>query len=109
MNTGPTKSQIKAEVCTLATEIPGIDSVYGFGSFFRSNIYADIDLVIVFTKDCHNTLAAFEAFLLGSNALGNRLHVKFDVTPLTRNEFARKPLRESDSLVPIYRQLSAEA
>lgn len=102
MTTGPTRSLIERELQLIASQQVGVQAIYGFGSFFRSNVFSDIDIVLVFTSDCEDTLGVFEAFLERVSLLGQYVNTRFDVTPLTTTEFMRKPLRESDSLVPIF-------
>lgn len=109
MNTGPTRSQIEIQLAELFEGLAGIQAAYGFGSFFRHKSYSDIDIVVVFSADCIETLPVFNAALKRTEALGQTIGVRFDVTPLTEREFKRKPLLESDSLVPLYQRGVAEA
>lgn len=102
MSIGTTRSQIEQELQSIAAPLTGVLALYGFGSFFRSEIFSDIDLVLVFTADCRNTLAVFENFLERLRPLSDAVGTRFDVTPLTLAEFDRKPLRESESLIPIF-------
>jgi predicted nucleotidyltransferase len=83
--------------------------VYGFGSIFRSYSYSDIDIAVVFSPRCAETLPPYTIFLRLITEFGKVLGVRFDVTPLTDREFQQKPLLESDSLVLLYLRERTEA
>jgi len=102
MNTGITKSQIKAQLRDLMRGLKNVDALYGFGSFFRASEYNDIDLVVVISCCRHEQLRIYEEIKKACGPISKRIGVWFDITPLTPSEFAEEPLREMKSLVPIY-------
>ena len=92
------------EIQCIHTSEPHLLSVYGFGSFFRSEKYNDCDLLLVIDNDCpclgqiHAEL--YERFF----DLGKKLSVVFDLTILTEREHKRKPLREHNDLIIVSRR-----
>jgi predicted nucleotidyltransferase len=78
-----------------------IDAVYGFGSFFRSTQYQDVDLLIVASPNCNNTLLVYYILRARLLELGEQLAVHFDITFLTYREYMERPLREMNVLVPL--------
>lgn len=76
--------------------------MWGFGSHFRSSTFSDIDILVVVDSDRDELLDATRsvraAMLLAQKALSFPIHV----TVLTKREYAERPLREMDILVPIY-------
>jgi hypothetical protein len=102
MNTGITKSQIEAQLRDLMRGLKNVDALYGFGSFFRSAEYNDIDLVVVISCSRHEQVRIYEEIIDACGPLSKRIGLRFDITPLTPSEFAEEPLREMKSLVPIY-------
>lgn len=102
MNTGITRSQIEAQLRDLMRELENVDALYGFGSFFRSTEYNDIDLVVVISCSRHEQVRAYEEIIEACAPLSRRIGARFDITPLTPTEFVEKPLYEMQNLVPIY-------
>lgn len=75
--------------------------VFGFGSFFRDANFNDIDILIV-VKDCaRHPLDDFYKAKACLDDLSSKLGIPIDITFLNCTEYARKPLLESDNLVPI--------
>ncbi|MDD2449563.1 MAG: hypothetical protein PHS42_05295 [Sulfurimonas sp.] len=89
------------EIRHIHTSKPELVSVFGFGSFFRTDTPSDCDLLLV-VKDDSSDLGKLHAelssvFLI----LGKRISIDFDLTILTEKEHARKPLLEHKNLIPI--------
>lgn len=101
MSSGPTKNLIRTELAQSLTDIPEIDAVFGFGSYFRGEPFNDIDLALVFKESCENALATYEIVLSRLKEADDRLGVRLHVTPFTANEFRERPLREHALLVPL--------
>ena len=101
MNSGITKNLIQIELARSLTDIPQIDAVFGFGSYFRGQPFNDVDLAVVFKEDCEDALAVFELVLSRLKESENRLGVHLDITPFTAKEFRERPLREHALLVPL--------
>lgn len=79
--------------------------VYGFGSFFRSAVANDCDILLVVNSNCED-LGLLHADLYGVfMLLSEKLSVVFDLTILTEREHQRKPLREHDVLVSLSARL----
>ncbi|MFJ3050768.1 nucleotidyltransferase domain-containing protein [Pseudomonas nitroreducens] len=79
-----------------------IDAVFGFGSFFRSEKYNDIDLAIIINCPREQQLENLNKIIDTSRSLSKEINIPIDITPFTRAEFAENPLREMSSLVTIY-------
>ena len=92
---------MKTETQAITAEVHDIYGVYGFGSFFRGDQYNDIDILIVASSVCKDTLSLFYL-------LKERLEeiidesINIDIILLTYSEFLTKPLLEMDSLTEIY-------
>lgn len=76
-------------------------SIYGFGSYFRSESPNDCDLLLVVDDQCPN-LGLLHADLYRSFfKLGEKLSIIFDLTVLTEKEHKNAPLREHGLLIEI--------
>ncbi|HDX8368803.1 TPA: hypothetical protein RQN08_004106 [Aeromonas dhakensis] len=101
MNSGNTISKIKMGIQSISINNSNLLSVYGFGSFFRSDTPNDCDLLLV-VKDTSFGLGQLHAVLCQAfEELGAKLKIKFDLTILTEREHKRRPLREHDQLVEL--------
>jgi len=103
MTIGPTISEMKKAVRTIFTSRHDVHAVFGFGSYFRGELYCDVDILVVFEPQCDPLLPRYYELRGDLEALGERLGVLFDLTVLTEREFAERPLRDMDSLVEIAR------
>ena len=108
MNTGLTKSQIESEVLRAVAGESQIEAVFGFGSFFRGEAFTDVDLAIIFTEDCSDTLAVYEQLIPNLKLAQDSLGVRFDITPLTVSEFRQRPLRDQNRLVLLFQRTKRE-
>ena len=100
-NSGLTTERIGTEIQIIISSRRDIIAVFGFGSFFRSQVYNDIDLLVVAAPHCEKPLDAYYGFCARALELGIRLGVLFDVTFLTSSEYNERPLREMDCLVAL--------
>jgi predicted nucleotidyltransferase len=100
MNSGHIIKKIKKEIQSITAELHDIYGVYGFGSFFRSDRYNDIDILIVASPVCEDTLSLF--YLAKERLQEIDQSIDIDITLLTYSEFLTKPLLEMDSLTEIY-------
>jgi predicted nucleotidyltransferase len=105
MNSGLTKSRIKNELAHSLKGISEVEAVFGFGSYFRDEPFDDVDLAVVFTDACENSLAVYELLVSRLRAADIRLGVHFHVTPFTGKEFKQKPLREHNTLIRLFSSL----
>lgn len=80
---------------------PDLLSVYGFGSFFRSEDAADCDLLLVVKDDSQDLGSLHTNLSRRFSSLGKNFSIDFDLTILTERENKRKPLREYSKLVPL--------
>ncbi|GAB5471475.1 MAG: hypothetical protein Kilf2KO_45050 [Rhodospirillales bacterium] len=100
MTAGCTVVKMKREIQFIIQELPDIKEVYGFGSFFRSQYFNDIDLLFVLSCDDRSLLAVSKEvrFLISdaSTKLGFTLHPLI----LTEREFGEAPLRDMHELMP---------
>lgn len=78
-----------------------IFGVFGFGSFFRRDSFNDIDLLVVVDDHCDYPLQVFYDVKNILDDIGLEFGIAIDITYLSYSEYSRKPLRESDNLVPI--------
>jgi predicted nucleotidyltransferase len=89
------------EIQYIHTKSNSLLSVYGFGSFFRTDKANDCDLLLVVSDDASN-LGKLHADLFRTFfELGLKLSIDFDLTVLTEREHKASPLREHDRLVLI--------
>jgi predicted nucleotidyltransferase len=88
------------EIQFITAELRDIYGVYGFGSFFRGDQYNDIDILIVASPICEDTLSLF--YLAKERLQEIDQSIDIDITLLTYSEFLAKPLLEMDSLTEIY-------
>ena len=103
MNTGLTIKKIKTEIQSIFIKQPDIFGVYGFGSFFRSQEYKDIDLLLVSKNNSLSPLNTYYCAKPKLDELSKKIGVEIDITFLTYSEYLGKPLLEMDNLVTIYK------
>lgn len=101
MNTGTIRRKIKTEIWSRFQDKTEIFGVFGFGSFFRCDIFNDVDVLVIVNDDCEYPLKVFYDVKKALDEIGLIFGVPIDITYLSYTEYSRKPLRESDSLVPI--------
>ena len=87
---------------SISTEYPELLSVSGFGSFFRSSTASDCDLLLVLSEGGRDLGLLHAELSRRFRWLGQELHVDFDLTVLTEQENAGRPLREHSSLVKLF-------
>ncbi|EGR1345772.1 hypothetical protein EAN90_24845, partial [Vibrio parahaemolyticus] len=95
-----TNEMIK-EIQFIHTKNSNLLSVFGFGSFFRSNNPKDCDLLLVVKDDSPNLGKLHADLSKAFFDLGEKLAIDFDLTVLTEREHKAAPLREHDRLVTI--------
>ncbi len=99
MTIGLTINEIQTAIRSAIVDLPDVTAVYGFGSFFRGEAaYRDIDVLVVVSPYCEDTLTLYYMVRQRLQAIGDLL----DLTLLTYEEFQRKPLLEHDSLTEVY-------
>ncbi len=101
MNTGTIRRKIKTEIRSRLQNRLEIFGIFGFGSFFRCDNFNDVDVLVVVNDDCEYPLKFFYDVKNVLDEIGLIFGVPIDITYLSYTEYSRKPLRESDSLVPI--------
>jgi predicted nucleotidyltransferase len=89
------------EIHYIHTEQLDLVSIYGFGSFFRSERASDCDLLLVVNDQCSNLGLLHADLSKAFSELGERLSIVFDLTILTEREHMRAPLREHDNLIDV--------
>lgn len=92
------------EIRSALSETSDLYGVFGFGSFFRSTEYNDIDLVLVSMPNAQSPLRVYQDARQSLKVLALKLNVEFDVTFLTFSEHQAKPLLEHNMLVEIWRK-----
>ena len=88
------------ELQSITIELHDIYGAYGFGSFFRGEQYNDIDILIVASPECRDSLSLF--YLVKDQLQKTDKNLDIDLTLLTYSEFLTKPLFECNSLTEIY-------
>lgn len=101
MNIGTIRKEIKAAIQLHLQGKPEIFGVFGFGSFFRCDFFNDLDLLVVVEDHCDHPLKVFYDVKNILDGIGLKHSIPVDITYLSYSEYSRKPLRESDNLVPI--------
>ena len=87
----------------MLSALPDECEIYGIGSFFEGlETFRDVDVVVV-TPDSSTPACSTSRFRQAALQAERELDVKFDITVLTRSEFAGKPLRDMDKLVLLAR------
>ena len=99
MNTGINKQRIKNEIQSALHTDTELFAVFGFGSFFRSLVFNDIDILIVASEEAKCLLSTYQKVNKKLECLSKIINIKIDLTFLTYSEFTEKPLLEHDSLV----------
>lgn len=84
-----------------------VEALYGMGSFFRGEPHRDIDLVVVLSCGIDQMLACARAIRKSVQIVGDGSGEEFHVTVFTAAEFASAPLRDMDTLVPIFQRCKA--
>ena len=75
-----------------------VQSVYGFGSFFRNEPYRDVDVIVVISVERDKILNLTNSIRAEFSSLGTVLGVVFDTKVFTRQEFAGHPIRDMSEL-----------
>ena|SRR3990167_1048959 len=101
MTSGITIKEIAREIQYIHTNEAQIVSIYGFGSFFRSNKANDCDLLFVIDNNCPDLGSIHAKLYRVFSELGDKLSITFDLTILTEREHEREPLLEHNALIPI--------
>lgn len=101
---GLTIEKIRTEIQYITTATNDVEAVYGFGSFFRANVYSDIDLLVVATDECTDHLTTYYQIRGHAEEVGRRLGIPIDITFLTAIEFQSRPLLEMDMLVALFKK-----
>lgn len=84
-------------------------SAWGFGSFFRSSTYSDIDVLVVVECERDVLLDVSCTLRLAFDDMKAAMGVSLDLLILTSREFQERPLREMDELVPLYAAIVSSA
>lgn len=101
MPSGPTTRRIRTEIRSTLERNDRIQSIWGFGSFFRGEGFRDIDILVVVTGSGAQLLADSKAIRADFLAVEMRLGIPIDPLILTTTEFESRPLRDMDELVRI--------
>lgn len=80
-----------------------IACIYGFGSFFRSPDFNDIDLIAVSSKNEKDELEIYRRLLQDLDLMATKFQTKFDLTYLKFSEFEYAPILERGALIEIYK------
>jgi len=94
---------IQTAIAQMQSALPEGCKLYGIGSYFEGKqIFRDVDLVVV-TSDNSTPAWSTSAFRHAAARIGQEISVKFDITVLTKIEFAADPLRDMSKLVLLAR------
>lgn len=102
MTSGTTSGAIKAAIRARLETFEGVESVWGFGSFFRNGKYCDVDILIVVTGGADTgLLSTSRAIRTALLELEQLIGVPIDPLIVTAAEFESRPLRDMHELVSI--------
>ena len=76
--------------------------MYGFGSFFRTGPFDDVDLLFVVEVNQESLLGKKRFINSLCQELGRCWRVPVDPLVLTTREFSEEPLRDHHELSPLY-------
>ncbi|NOR44545.1 MAG: hypothetical protein GQ534_03080 [Candidatus Delongbacteria bacterium] len=82
--------------------IEDIQAIYGFGSYFRSERYSDVDLVVVSSKKVKDELSLYLRLHNQLKVIVENHSVILDLTYLKYGEFNKAPILEKGQLVTIF-------
>lgn len=89
------------EIRSIHSKWPDLVSIFGFGSFFRSDNPFDCDLLLVVKDGTQDLGKLHEELSMDFFNLGQEISIQFDLTILTEREHSRKPLIEHNNLIVI--------
>jgi predicted nucleotidyltransferase len=75
-----------------------LEAVFGFGSFFRGELFNDLDLLAVAAKNATDNLETYYKLVTAIEPVAAKLGCSLDLTLLTSDEFATRPLMHMDEL-----------
>ena len=75
--------------------MPDVFAIYGFGSHFKGRDGNDIDLLVVSSENCKDTVALYRRLVAILSCILKRPHL----TVFTRREFQNRPLLEHDTMI----------
>lgn len=93
------------EIRLIHINSPYLINVYGFGSYFRSDLANDCDLLLVVDDNCPDLGVLYIELYNSFTELGSKLSIIFDLTVLTEREHRAAPLNEHDRLVELSKKL----
>lgn len=102
MSIGNIRKKITKEIKLCLKDTSEIYGAYGFGSFFRSRTFNDVDILIVIYDEFASSLELFYDIKSKLEKVGFSYSLVIDITYLSHTEHSRKPLRESGSLTKIF-------
>jgi len=100
---------MKREILSTITKPDELYAIFGFGSFFRNELYRDVDILIVLMASQAYLVPTYDNIRESVQRLSKKSGIIFDITVLTIEEFRERPLREMDSLVTIYERYPTES
>ena len=102
MTIGRTVSEIRTAIQTITSAESKLEGVFGFGSFFRGELFNDVDLLAVAAKGRADTLATYYELVAAIEPVIVRLGCPLHLTLLTSDEFATRPLRHMAELQQVW-------
>ena len=88
------------EINLALSKLP-IESVYGFGSFFRGQPHNDIDIIAVTNQPIEGLTSLHRDCCLILGDISKRHKEVFDFTLFTTEEFQDAPLRDRQQLIKL--------
>ncbi|KWV90881.1 hypothetical protein AUC45_05935 [Erythrobacter sp. YT30] len=85
-------------------QCPSLQSVWGFGSYFRGGLFNDIDILAVVDGDRAGLVKRIHQIRECFMGLDREFGLKFNLLILTIEEFSERPLRDMDQLVLLGRR-----
>lgn len=81
--------------------LPDNTSVFGFGSYFRKEVFSDIDLLFVVTVETSKLLQVKNMIEACCLQIQKDWGVPIDPLVITSREYREQPLRDFDQLVSL--------
>ena len=95
------------EFQAIFTKVNSVKSIWGFGSFFRSNRPNDLDLLITLSCPKDQLLEHYYNIKGIITTYFQCTSIKIDLVILTDKEYEKNPLKVNDKLIPIYERNSS--
>jgi predicted nucleotidyltransferase len=102
ISTGATIVKVKRAIQSLPINELEIEEIYGFGSFFKGELFNDIDLVVIVHSEVSRSINRYYKIKAALDRISREFNAPIHATFLTRGEFVDAPLRDKGQLILIH-------